>query len=253
MNRIEAGGIHFYYGRHCVLENISLTAGKGEVLGILGANGAGKSTLLKILAGILKPAGGLLRYPDAPGGALRPQWLGYLAQDREVHWPLEAETVVSLGLFPHLQPWQSLSEAGQERIRSAMERTETWGLRHRTVSSLAGGEKTLVLLARVLAGEPGLLLADEPVAGLDLYHQLQVMELLRSWAGEGRTVVAVLHQLDLAVRFCDRLLLVHGRHILAEGKPSRVLSPENLREAYRIEARYDERGILQGLPQRRLT
>jgi iron complex transport system ATP-binding protein len=168
--------------------------------------------------------------------AARARRIGYLAQGGQVHWPLSVARLVALGRLPHLGPWTRPRPADAAAIDAALAEADVAHLASRSVASLSGGERARALLARVLAGEPDVLLADEPVAGLDPYHQLRVMDLLSARAARGCAVVVVLHDLALALRYCQRVtLLVEGR-VLAAGPPRAALSPAVLAEAYGVRA-----------------
>ena len=225
-----------------VLEDVSFSLEKGEIVGLVGPNGAGKTTILKVLTGVLKQPAGKIEIFEKMHGEFSPQALarrlGYLPQETEIHWPVTAERVVALGRIPFLMPWEDLSDADEKIIEGAMRATDTLHLRGRRVDHLAGGEKALVMIARLLAGEPEVLLLDEPVQGLDPSHALQVMELLRNVAETGRGVLVVLHDLALASRFCHRILLLDKGRIVASGRPEEVFSPQNLKTSYHIEAKY---------------
>lgn len=224
-----------------ILTDIDVTLHRGEVLGIIGANGAGKSSLLQALSGQLPLTSGQILLA---GKALsewterqRAQQLAWLAQSRELHWSMTVESVVALGR----QPWQggalSLSAENQHLCEQAMQQAGVLALRTQSCDRLSGGELARVLLARALAVNAEILLADEPIAGLDPYYQLSVMQVLRQQAHAGRGVVVVLHDLNLAERFCDRLMLLHQGRLLCEGRPEQVLTPEHLASAFRIETR----------------
>jgi len=242
MNLIQTEGLKVSLDSVAVLQHVSFSLEKGEIVGLVGPNGAGKTTLLKLLTGALKPQAGRIEILGKPLREFSPQalarQLGYLPQEAEVHWPLAVERVVALGRVPHLMPWEDLTSSDEKIIEESMRATDTLHLKNRRVDHLAGGEKALVMIARLLAGEPKILLADEPVQGLDPSHALQVMELLRSVALGERGVVVVLHDLVLASRFCDRILLLHQGKIAAAGRPEDVFSPEHLKTSYHIEAKY---------------
>jgi len=171
----------------------------------------------------------------------RAREVAYLPQGREVHWPLSVRRLVELGRIPHLMPWQEPGEDDEKAVEDAMRDTDIFHLADRPVDHLAGGERSLALLARSLATKPSILLADEPVQGLDPSHSLQVMELFRKIARGGCGILAVLHDLTLAARFCDRLILLHRGGMIAQGGAEAVLSPENLARTYGIEAKYGEK------------
>ncbi|WP_430437845.1 ABC transporter ATP-binding protein [Oceanibaculum nanhaiense] len=237
---LAATGLAVALGDRPVLSGVDLTAGPGDVIGLLGPNGAGKTTLLRTLAGLLAPTAGSVTLDGVPLAgipqAVLARRLAYLASGDDCRWPLAAEALVALGRLPHRTPWSRLSEADLAAIEAAMRFAGVLDLAGRPVTRLSGGERARVLLARALAGDPELLLADEPVAGLDPGHQLDVMEVLARRAGAGGTLVVALHDLTLAARYCTRLVLLSAGTVLAEGLPEAVLTPENLRAAYGIEA-----------------
>lgn len=229
---LEARQVTVRRGGAEVVRDLSLVARPGEVLGLIGPNGAGKTSLLRALCGLDPVTEGTVLLDGQPAAALGAHRLGrtvsYLAQSGRIHWPLRVEEVVALGRLPH---GESIVDAA---VLRAMGAADILHLRARTTGALSGGERARVLLARALAVEAPVLLVDEPVASLDPYHQLQVMEVLRATAQGGVAVAAVLHDLTLAARFCDRLLLMANGQSLAEGLPSFVLDPERVRRAYGV-------------------
>jgi len=229
-----------------ILRDVGLHIRRGEFVGLIGPNGAGKTTLLKVLAGLQHADTGEVRFDGRPLPALAPRQLArrlaYLAQGAPAHWPLRVDKVVALGRLPHLEWWQRPGAADEAAIERALALAEVGHLRARTVTTLSGGERMRVLLARVFASEPELILADEPVAALDPYHQLHVMELLRDHAHRCGAVLAVLHDLNLAARFCDRLVLLDEGRVAAAGGVRQVLVNEQLRRVYGVEARINEDG-----------
>jgi iron complex transport system ATP-binding protein len=237
MKLIEAQKIRVSFDGLPVLQDVDLELRKGEVLGLIGPNGAGKSTLLKAIIGEIKPESGSVKILDGKKDHIEKK-VAYLPQGQVIHWPLSVKRLVSLGRIPHLMPWEQLGPEDEKAIARAMEDTDVAHLKDRFVDHLAGGERNLVLLARALATQPSVLLADEPVQGLDPAHGLQVMDFLSRFANSERGVIVVLHDLTLAARFCHRLVLIHQGKVLASGKPEEVLSPENLKRSYHIEAKY---------------
>ena len=194
----------------------------GEMVGLIGPNGSGKTTLLRILANLRTPEAGRVRYAGRTaaevGARELARQIAYLAQGGAVHWPMRVEALVALGRLPHRRPFQGLDAADRDAIEQAMIAADVVALRGRTMGQVSGGERMRILLARALAVDAPMLLADEPIAALDPLHQLQVMELLRTTARNGRGVIVVLHDLALAARFCDRLVLLAQGGILVEGR-----------------------------------
>jgi iron complex transport system ATP-binding protein len=199
---------------------------------------------LRALAGLVQPAQGRVLLDGTPLAEtprkLRARRIAYFAQGQRIDWPLSVRRTVELGRLPHLEPWAGPGGPDRAAVDEALRATETDALGERAVTALSGGERARVLLARCLAGEPQILLADEPVAGLDPYHALKVMELLSHRAAAGMTVLVVLHDLALAVRFCDALILLSEGRVEATGAPMEVLSPARLARSYHIRAQYGE-------------
>ncbi|PZR95989.1 MAG: ABC transporter [Stutzerimonas stutzeri] len=237
--RIEAKGIAIAFAGKPILAGIDLALRPGEFVGLIGANGAGKTTLLRILADLLLPAAGTVLYDGKPartlGRRMLARRLAFLAQGGNVQWQMRAEAVVALGRLPHRRPFADLAEADRTAITKAFAATDASAFRERSLDSLSGGERMRVLLARALAVEAEMLLADEPLVGLDPRHQLEAMALFRRIAAAGTGVVVVLHDLSLAGRFCDRLVLLDDGRILADGPPAAVLDDGNLARAFGIE------------------
>jgi len=237
--RLIASGLSYKINTTQILDNVSLKAMPGELIGLIGPNGAGKSTLLSLLAGLSTPASGSVVLDQQPITKLKPavraQSIGWLEQIGHIHWPLSVSRLVSLGRFPHLSPWQKMTDSDEQAIQFALEQTDCAHLKERDATTLSGGERARVLMARVLAARPSLLLADEPVSSLDLGHQLQTMNVLRQFAQGSRSCIVVLHDLSLAARYCDRLYLMHEGCVRAEGKAATVLSNENIREVYGVD------------------
>jgi iron complex transport system ATP-binding protein len=230
-------------GRRMVLQGVSATLTPGTLIGIIGPNGAGKSTLARAMLALLPPASGRVTIDgeDAAriGRATLARKIAYLPQGQTLHWPLTVERLVGLGRLPHLAPMSRIANADQVVIEAAMVRADVVALRDCVATELSGGERARVLLARALAVEAPALIADEPLASLDPGHQIQVMELLKAQAQEGALVVTILHDLTMAARYCDRLLLFNGGALLADGHPADVLNAQALAAVYGIRARID--------------
>jgi iron complex transport system ATP-binding protein len=260
MTLLTADNISLSFGATAVLHNASLGVKRGEMVGLIGPNGAGKTSLLRVLANLQEADSGTVclnaqNIRQIPLKVLAKQ-IGYLAQGAPAHWPLLVEKVVELGRLPHQgfqqSWWQNLTEHDHQLIEKAIEQAEVGHLRKRVITTLSGGERMRVLLARLFASEPTLILADEPVAALDPYHQLHIMELLREHADEHGAVIVVLHDLTLAARFCDRLLLLKEGKVHAQGQAAEVLDKHHLETVYGIEARYlQDKGQLAVIPWQR--
>jgi iron complex transport system ATP-binding protein len=236
-------------GTRAIVDDVSLTLRAGALTILLGPNGAGKTTLLSCLAGVQLPHSGTVTLGGTSLQALPPRQracqLGYLPQTSDVHWALDVRTLVALGRLPHRSAFGGMSAADTSAVTAALAQTDTSDFAHRPVTELSGGERARVLLARVLAGEPQWILADEPLTHLDPAHQLDVLHLLQQAARRGIGVCAVLHDLSLAARFADRIVLMAAGKVVADGPAAQVLSVANLRDVYKIEAdvRCDEHGV----------
>jgi iron complex transport system ATP-binding protein len=228
-------------GRRTVLDGVSLAVNDGEMVGLIGPNASGKTTLMRVLAGLIVPDSGTATPPLTP--AERARSVAYLEQGAQVHWPLAVRRLVALGRLPHLGPFQRPSEADARAIDAALAETDVAALANRPVTELSSGELARVHLARALATAPRVLLADEPVASLDPNHALQVMELLRAQAARG-AVVVVLHDLTLAARFCDRLVLLDRGKVVADGAPMTVLTPETVARIYGVRAVFGDNWVV---------
>jgi len=226
--------------RRTIVNRASVDVNAGELVGLIGPNGAGKSTLLRAIVGVIRRDSGAVRIGGQAVETLsnmeRARALSYLPQDRRIEWHLPSRAVVMLGRFPHQRGFGAPSQACEVAVDRALELVGAAELTSRSAAVLSGGELTRVLLARALAVEAPLLLADEPIAGLDPYHQLEVMEILKRTASEGAGVLAVLHDLTLAARFMDRLILLDGGEVVDCGAPGEVLTEENLARVYHIAA-----------------
>ncbi len=244
--RIRMAGLHVRYGTKTVVDDVNLDLQPGELVGLVGPNGAGKTTLLRALLGLAE-ATGSVHVGDVTLSDMavrdRAKLFAYLAQGGPVHWPLTVESLVALGRVPHKTPWQKLTDVDAGHIESAMAATGVQDLRDRLVTHLSGGERARVLLARALAADAPYLLADEPAASLDPHYQLEMMALLRGHIDETHGGVVVLHDLNLAQHFCDRLLVINQGKLIADGVPEDVLSDVLLRDVFAISAaRWDDAG-----------
>ncbi len=226
-----------------VLERVSARLTPGELLGIVGPNGCGKSTLLRLLSGMLRPASGHVRIGEKEATSLSPlhraRSIGFLPQTVNPIFAMRVLDAVCLGRFPHVGAFGTLSSHDRAVADRCLTETETASLRDRDFLSLSGGERQRVLLASVLAQEPRALLLDEPTSSLDVHHQIEIFALLRGLRSAERGIAVVTHDINLAGRFCDRIILMGhtARGVIAEGSPADVLTEPLLSKAYGAQIR----------------
>jgi len=240
MNLVEVSHVTFGYRGGAVLRDVSFSVGVGELVGLCGPNGAGKSTLLRLLLGLHAPSAGRVTLGGEPLPSLSRREIArraaLLPQDAPGDVPLSVRESVSLGRLPHLGRLQPETAADLEAVARALAATDTTALAERPLTELSGGERQRAHLARALAQEAPLLLLDEPIAGLDIAHQLAVLDLLRATVDGGRAVVVALHDLGLAARRCDRILLLAGGALDADAAPGAVLTRETLARVFGVRA-----------------
>jgi iron complex transport system ATP-binding protein len=237
---LAAQGLSVTLAGRLVLKHVSLALSSGHLVALVGPNGAGKTTLLRALAGLVPSEGAI----DVGGAALsslslreRARRFAYLPQGHLVHWPLPARDIVALGRYPHgaTDPAR-LTPKDTEAVLRAMQATDTIEFSARRVTELSGGERSRVALARVLAVEAPVILADEPTASLDPRHQFDVMKSLRAAAGKGVLVIVVTHDLGLAARFADTVLVLSEGRLVSQGAPAQALSEQIMGDVFRISA-----------------
>ena len=229
----ELSGVTARQGGRAAISGADLTLRAGEIVGVVGPNGAGKTTLLRAGLGLLPLDGGEARLQGRAVQSLseaeRARLVGYLPQERRVGWNLSAARIASLGAA-HLPPMKAMQVG-----RDSLHRVGLEGFEARGVLDMSGGERARVLLARLLATAAPLLVADEPAAGLDPDAQLLTLELLRAEADRGAAVAVTLHDLTLAARACDRLVVLHAARVASEGTPQEALTPKVLREVFHLD------------------
>ncbi|WP_046861526.1 ABC transporter ATP-binding protein [Microvirga massiliensis] len=239
MTALQASGISVRLGDRTVLDGVDAVLRSGRLTAIVGPNGAGKTTLLKTLAGLQAPTRGTILLDGAPLERMtareRARRIAYLAQGGTVAWPIPVRDVVALGRLPHGEVPDRLGP-GESAVSSALAAVGLAALASRPASSLSGGERARALLARALATESAILLADEPVAALDPRHQLIVLDVLQERARAGGTIACIMHDLALAARYADEVLLLKSGRIEASGTPREVLTAPRLADAFGIEA-----------------
>lgn len=221
-----------------MLHDVSLSALKGEFLGLIGPNASGKSTLLRVLSGVVRPwDGGTVRLDGEDIAGLRPlelsRRLAVMEQDLAVGFPFTVREFVAMGRYPHMGRMARESARDRQAVERAMEQAQVAALAERPLPELSGGERQRAVLARALTQEPKLLMLDEPTSHLDINHQLEVLDLVRYLNRRHHlTVIAVLHDLNLAAAYCDILVLLKEGRIYAMGSPGEVLTPANIRSVY---------------------
>jgi iron complex transport system ATP-binding protein len=230
---LAAENLTLLRGGRAVVEGLSASLVPGQITAIVGPNGAGKSSLLLGLAGLLAPVAGEVTLGSTALAALAPteraKAIGYLPQAPEIAWDVAVENLVALGRVP----WR---DRGTSAVEAALAALALEPLRDRPASQLSGGERARVLLARVLAGEPRWILADEPLAALDLAHQLGLIAHLGACARAGQGVVVVLHDLAIAMNHADRVLVLSGGRLFADGPPQTALAPEIITAVWGVSA-----------------
>jgi len=235
-------GVTVRYGAITALEGVDLELAAGRVCGLVGVNGSGKSTLLKACVGLVRPTtGSVLVGGESPARARRRGALGYVPQSEDVDWrfPVSVRDVVAMGRYSHLGITRRLRAADRAAVDVALERVGLTELSDRQIGRLSGGQRKRAFVARVIAQDAGILLLDEPFAGVDKRSEAMISRLLRDLAAEGRTVLVSTHDLAAIPSLADEAVLLMGR-VLAHGTPAEVLTPENLSRAFGLGPSGDE-------------
>ena len=223
-----------------LLDGVTMHADSGQLVGLIGPNGAGKSTLLRTISGILKSRNGTVRLDGSDITELSTREmataLALVPQIAPYTYGFTSIELVLMGRYPHLGRFQIEGREDDRIARDAMALTETEEFADRTLDTLSGGERQRVFVARALAQQPRVLLMDEPTANLDVLHQLKVLDLVRQLVNDGLTAVAAIHDLNMAARYCDKLVLLNNGQLLAEGSPEEVLTPETIESAFGVKS-----------------
>lgn len=235
----EVDSLRFSYGNadRPAVAGIDAQIQAGRCTAILGPNGSGKSTLLRLLLGTLKPAEGMIRC----GGRPLEQWdrrefartVGVVPQDEEIAFPITVRELVAMGRYPHLGPLRSPGSEDVRAVDEALDRCDLLPLAERRMQQLSGGERQRARVARALAQQPSILALDEPTRALDIRHEMEILELTRELVGAGVTVLLVTHNLNLAARYAERLLLLDRGSVVGDGTPVEVLSEDRIQAVYR--------------------
>jgi len=241
MTILAAENITVHRGGRAILRDVSLQAHAGEFIAVLGPNGAGKSTLLKVLAGLLKPSGGRVMLGAKKLSAISLRNLAaqraYLPQNPHLEWPISVERLVALGLTPRLPATGGLPESFELAIVKALGQCDLYDKRKQPATTLSGGEFARAMLARAIVSDPGILIVDEPITGLDPKHAIQSMQLLSEIARSGTLVIASLHDLTLAARYPRRVIVLVDGTVIGD---TQLLSEELVHRAFGV------KGVLMG-------
>lgn len=236
---IRVQGLTFAYGQSVILHGLDLAISAGDFLGVIGPNGSGKSTLMGLLSGVLVPGSGAIYLNgrpvhQTPARELALQ-MAVVPQSTELLYDFTAYEIVAMGRYPYLKRWGKESPADQQIIQQAMEMTGTWEFREKSVQSLSGGERQRVIIARALAQESEVILLDEPTSSLDINYQIEIFDLMRDLHRQGKTIVTICHDLNLASQYCEHLVLLAEGRMYAAGTPEDVVTVKNIRDVYNTE------------------
>lgn len=245
---IQLRDLSYGYGFKPVLKGISLTIGRGDFCAVMGSNGCGKTTLLRLVAGMIEPGEGSVmvdgkQVRDYSARALA-QKMAVVRQHAQTDFEFSAFETVMMGRNPYQRRLQNESEQDCQIVRRCMEQTNTWHLRDAKPGEMSGGELQRVMVARALAQQTPIMLLDEPISNLDIAHQFDVLELLKDVnRHEGKTIMLVIHDLNMALKYCDQLLLLHGGGVLFHGGMTEGLTPDNIATAFGVKATLRDGGI----------
>lgn len=221
-----------------ILHRLSGTFAAGQMIGIIGPNGSGKSTLLKTIAGIYRHHAGSLTFDGRSATTLSRKEMAkivsYVPQETVLTVDFTVRQIVQMGRHVHQTLFSRPSTHDEELVTDALRRTNCLHLETKQVQQLSGGQRQLVIIAKALAQETPVLLLDEPIAALDIYYQLHILNMLAELKQQGKTIIIVLHDLNLAARFCDSLLLLHHGRVQQFDTTAKVLTPEQLKAVYRV-------------------
>ena len=237
---IEVRGLSWQAEDIKILEGIGLEVSKNSFVGIIGPNGSGKTSLLRYISAWYKPqAETVFLYGGdilSRRGKELSREIAVIAQNMAIEFDFTAMDVVLMGRFPHISRFGSEGQEDIEKTKNVMELTGTWDLKDRLVTNLSGGELQRVMIARALAQETSILLMDEPISNLDISYQVEIMDLIKGYQQEkGLTVITVLHDLNIAAQYCERLILLNKGEVYCQGKPEKVLTKENIKAVYGID------------------
>jgi len=234
---LKVQDLHFSYGSRAVLRGISFQVREGELCGLFGPNGCGKTTLFKCCLSFLKPQKGIIRLGDLDVRNLRvkdmARSIAYVPQEHKPPFPYLAREVVLMGRTPHLEGLFSISDGHKRKAMESMELLEISSLAEEPYNQLSGGQRQLVLIARAIAQETGVILLDEPTSTLDFSNQVRIWQILRRIAQRGIAILACCHDPNHVSWFCDKVILMNGEGIIGQGPPRQMINQETLERIYR--------------------
>ena len=238
---IELKNLSIGYGNKSVLQDVNAKINKGEIVGIIGCNGAGKSTLLKTIRGLLPKQSGEILYFGRKLESFSEKELArevaYLQQNVEVGFGYTGKDIVLAGRYPYMKWWKGESISDEELALKCMEYTGTKELAERPVNEVSGGQKQRILLAKVLAQQTPILFLDEPTTGLDMVYQEEIFRFSQALAEMGKTILMVVHELNLAAKYCSRIILLGEGTVIADGRPDNVFTEKILSKTYNAPVR----------------
>lgn len=242
---MEIQDLSFNLGKRKIINKLTLSIEEGQFIGLLGPNGTGKSTLLKLLAKLLKPESGDIFFRHQPliemNARAVAKAITYMPQTTLFDYEFTVEQVVLMGRNPHRKRWQMTQKKDLEIATEAMELTGTYKFKDRFMNQLSGGERQLVFLAKAITQQSDLLLLDEPTSDLDIFHQVQICKIIQQLVKEGKTIIAAIHDINLAAHYCDKLLLFNTGEIQSFSAPSEAITTTNLKKVFQTDTfTYDD-------------
>lgn len=243
MNILEVENLNYSYGPKLVLKDISFSIARGSFISIIGPNGSGKSTLLKTINNTYKRSSGNIFLNEKPIEEYKVKDLAkeiaMVPQYTNIDYDFDVIDIVLMGRYPHKDRFSKYNEMDYKNVRKAMEITNTYKFKDRKITQLSGGEIQRVIIAKAIAQDSNILLLDEPTSNLDINHQIEIMEFLKKLNQEGKTIVMVLHDINLAARYTKEIILINEGEVLDRGKPEKVISKQNLEQAYSLVSEVD--------------
>lgn len=244
MELLEAKNLKFRYGKKSVLDGVSFNVKKGEFISIIGPNGSGKSTLLKTLNNIYNPWKGKILIDGKNIKNFRQKKIAKIMalvlQDSNIDYEFTVEEIILMGRHPHKGRFEKEDGDDYKIIEESLEMTNTTYLRNRIITEISGGERQRVMIAKALAQKPKIILLDEPTSNLDINHQIEILKLLKDMNKQnGTTIILVIHDINLAIRYSDKVIMLNEGKILDMGKPEEVITRENIEKVYNMKVNID--------------